>query len=482
MKSVASILKDGALAVLDRSKHRGHDVWRDLIFSQRQLGVTGDCVLVDVGANIGQTAIELAKNFPSARVLSFEPVHETFVQLKYNTRNLLKVEPVKAGLGSANARHAIYHQSYSTVNSLLRTESDVGSSEQIDIKTFGTMRAEQGFDRAFLLKSDTEGYDVEVLRGAEEALNSKRLDFILIETRFFRKMDLPQSSFFEVAELLQNFDYHLVHTYEHVYASKGGKLLGATHYFLAGEIMKNILKYWLSKTPYRIVRHLNRFSATEETLLNLKSRGFLPGVVVDGGANIGGFTQQIRKVYGNAPVIHMFEPQPACADILQQITKGSKSIFHQAALGSSSGKILAMVVDPAGWATPGAHITLNINACDAECTVSVPVLSLDHVFATSLHPEDRALLKLDLQGWEMEALLGATAMLSSVEVAVVEASFFAQAYEPSVAELIRHFDESGFDLHDIAGIWPRLRDNRAHQADLIFVNRKSHLAKDVAWS
>ena len=77
--------------------------------------------------------------------------------------------------------------------------------------------------------------------------------------------------------------------------------------------MKQIIKNLLRRTPYRIVRASakNRFVAIDETLAGLKGRGYSPGMVVDGGANVGEFALLSRSLFP-AATVHMIEPQPAC--------------------------------------------------------------------------------------------------------------------------------------------------------------------------
>jgi hypothetical protein len=106
---------------------------------------------------------------------------------------------------------------------------------------------------------------------------------------------------------------------------------------------------------------------------------------------------------------------------------------------------------------------------------------LDVLFASDIALGDRAFLKLDLQGWELEALKGAERLHDKIEVILTEASFFIQAYEPSIETLFRYLDECGFALYDVASLAARRRDNRAHQADFVFVRRNSPLLADTAW-
>ena len=56
--------------------------------------------------------------------------------------------------------------------------------------------------------------------------------------------------------------------------------------------MKQIIKAIIAQTPYRIVRDRgeNKFQAIDVSLRNMKDRGFVPRVVIDGGAHLGSFS------------------------------------------------------------------------------------------------------------------------------------------------------------------------------------------------
>ena len=71
--------------------------WEDDIWGLTQ-GRTA-MTIVDVGANIGQTAHKLVQRFPDATVYSFEPVPTTFAELKANTADLSDVHCVHCALG-----------------------------------------------------------------------------------------------------------------------------------------------------------------------------------------------------------------------------------------------------------------------------------------------------------------------------------------------------------------------------------------------
>jgi hypothetical protein len=71
--------------------------------------------------------------------------------------------------------------------------------------------------------------------------------------------------------------------------------------------------------------------------------------------------------------------------------------------------------------------------------------------------------------------------LRSIELILAEVSFFAQAYEPPIVDLLTFMDENGFLLYDIAALAGRTRDNRLAQGDFVFARKDSALMEDGRW-
>ena len=239
--------------------------------------------------------------------------------------------------------------------------------------------------------------------------------------------------------------------------------------------MKQFAKTLMALTPYRIVRDrgANRFQAIEVCLRSMKERGFLPKVVVDGGAHVGAFSLAAKKIFPAAR-FHLVEPQPACTRPLRALCASEGFVLHECALANHVGEVsLAQTAGP----NTGAHVKPD----GGNGTVNVPASTLDTLFAHLITSAHRTLLKLDLQGYELQALRGGSGVLPSVEVLLTEVSFFARAYEPPIAVLIAFLEVSGFQLYDIAALAGRTRDNRLHHGDLMFVRKGSPLLEDSRW-
>jgi FkbM family methyltransferase len=238
--------------------------------------------------------------------------------------------------------------------------------------------------------------------------------------------------------------------------------------------MKRLIKAVLARTPYRIVRDQggNRFQAIEAALAGMKNRGFDPDIVIDGGAHLGSFSLMAETLFPRAE-FHLIEPQAACLPHLRRLCAQKGFVLYEQALAEESKRVL---LTSGKEPNTGAHVAQKPDQRASE----VNAIRLDDLFVNQVRGRN-ALLKLDLQGYELFALRGAESLLPSVEVILTEVSFFSQAYEPSIVELLSFLNERDFELYDIASITGRSRDNRARQGDFILVRKGSVLASDRGW-
>jgi FkbM family methyltransferase len=131
---------------------------------------------------------------------------------------------------------------------------------------------------------------------------------------------------------------------------------------------------------------------------------FSGAVVVDAGANIGIYSEFLSRCVGPTGVVHSFEPSPDNFKRLRAATrKLSNVLLSQAAVGERSGNSELYLsdklnVDHRAYVADG----------DSRRTVPIEMVALDNYFKPGKRVE---LIKMDIQGYELHALRGASRVL-----------------------------------------------------------------------
>lgn len=125
--------------------------------------------IVDVGANVGASALFWKARYPAARLLCFEPVAENFALLSQNLAGYALTECRNEGLGSADAELELIASPGAGNEggwSLYQRGQKGGEARlRITIRRSGARLAELGVHSIDILKIDTEGHEREILRG-----------------------------------------------------------------------------------------------------------------------------------------------------------------------------------------------------------------------------------------------------------------------------------------------------------------------------
>lgn len=138
-------------------------------------------------------------------------------------------------------------------------------------------------------------------------------------------------------------------------------------------------------------------------------------VVFDLGANIGIFSIKAASIVGENGKIIAIEPEPKNVKILKENTKNFKNVMViPKAAGNSSGEIeLTMGVHS------GAHYINPIVKKEAKNKrISIEIDTIDN-YIKDLGLEIIDFFKIDIEGWEYEALKGAENSLNKIKFLVV---------------------------------------------------------------
>ncbi|MFZ1987129.1 MAG: FkbM family methyltransferase [Desulfatitalea sp.] len=141
---------------------------------------SGPLVAVDIGANVGLFALYLRSIRPESTIHCFEPAPNTVELLKSNIGPLtgIHIHPFGLGAKSANVQMTL-HPENTGENSIKRMPTH--PSQCVDVRVVDAMEAFTaiGLDYIDIMKIDTEGCEVEILRGLQSRL--KYFGVILLE-------------------------------------------------------------------------------------------------------------------------------------------------------------------------------------------------------------------------------------------------------------------------------------------------------------
>ncbi len=193
--------------------------------------------------------------------------------------------------------------------------------------------------------------------------------------------------------------------------------------------------------------------------------------VVDGGANRGQFSLMCRRLNPSAPIA-AFEPLAGPANTYRLVFAGDPhTTLHNFALGPSRGTAVIHVSyqDDASSLLPISRLqTDNFPGTGSIGVEPVRIAPLTD-FVQPPQMGARSLLKIDVQGFELEVLKSAGALLSRFEWVYAECSYAALYEGQALAQdVIFYLKEQGFRQ---AGEFNHSRartDGSLLQADLLF--------------
>lgn len=174
--------------------------------------VKGNSLLLDVGANEGNYAILLKNHHPHAAIWAFEPHPLTFARLQKKTRSS-DIEAHNIALGSATGTAKIYdHARDGSQHASLYRETQLlfyhsaPLEHEVQVRTLDEIFADRENCHIAFLKIDTEGSELECLRGAKNLIERGIIDVIQFE---FNEMNVVSRVFLkDFFDILPNYQLH----------------------------------------------------------------------------------------------------------------------------------------------------------------------------------------------------------------------------------------------------------------------------------
>ena len=192
----------------------GLDPFADL---QRFLKGQERLVIFDVGANIGQSVDKFRNSFPGSFIHSFEPSPSTYEKLKAHCEKIPGVTLWNCGVGSSNETMTFRENDRTDMSSFLEPSAmswgSVVKSTDVQVITLDAFATHNEIDFIHVLKSDTQGFDFEVFKGANQLMRDNKIGLIYFEF-IFSDMYKTLPSFDDVFRYLSDHNFALVAFYE----------------------------------------------------------------------------------------------------------------------------------------------------------------------------------------------------------------------------------------------------------------------------
>jgi FkbM family methyltransferase len=172
--------------------------------------------VIDVGANRGQFTLYALARFASAHIIAFEPLPGARQHMTRLFEGEDRVEVIPLALGETEGEVVMHLSAREDSSSLLpiggRQVSTYPGTEEVGttrayVRTLDSVLADRELMRPALLKVDVQGYELPVLRGAEQTLRS--FEQILIEASFVELYE-GQALFPDISQHLEAHGFRLV--------------------------------------------------------------------------------------------------------------------------------------------------------------------------------------------------------------------------------------------------------------------------------
>lgn len=206
---------------------------------------------------------------------------------------------------------------------------------------------------------------------------------------------------------------------------------------------------------------------------NLRRLGFKPELIIDAGAYIGEWTENVRKIFPESTFV-MVEAQASKQNVLQEITRKYENVNLEMALLGDAERDNVEFFEM----ETGSSIYEENTHYDRK-KVNLKMRTLDAV-AEKYPVRGSCFIKMDVQGAEIDILKGASKLLKNTNFILLEVSTLNyNENAPEFAEVVKFMKDIGYVLFDICDEHRILENQVLFQIDLIFAKESADIRKAV---
>ena len=207
------------------------------------------------------------------------------------------------------------------------------------------------------------------------------------------------------------------------------------------------------------------------SLLLAKKLGFEPKTVIDVGAALGTFN--LYETFPNARHL-LIEPIAENEPYLAKICHKLKSAEYIIAAATKASGMFTLSVSP-GLVHSSASEGTNADSSNPYLR-NIRAITLDEI-CRERNLTGPYLIKIDVDGKELDVLAGATGILQQTEYVIIEVTLFGQMYD-----VMSFMKSQGFAVYDIVDLGYRPSDAALWQVDMAFVKESGQFRKDSSYA
>ena len=220
----------------------------------------------------------------------------------------------------------------------------------------------------------------------------------------------------------------------------------------------------------------DEISEMQRALSQISKQGVQPNTILDVG--VGNGTNDLYTAFPNA---HLFlvEPLIEFEDTIKSILSTRHGGYSIAAAGAKQSK-QTLNVHPDHLEGSSLYNEVTPTIDNGEPRV-VPVVTLDQVVHDN-QLKKPYLIKVDAQGHEIEIMRGASEILHSTDVVVLEVLLYKFLTDnPIFHDVVSFMHSQNFVCYDIFGLSHRPKDQALAHLDIVFVKEDGPLRKIHDW-
>jgi FkbM family methyltransferase len=143
--------------------------------------------ILDVGSNKGQFILLIEKFFKNKTIYSFEPISEILNKQKQFFQYKKNIFFLNIAIGEKTEKKIFYITNRNDSSSFLKISKNINKNKdyqikeerEIDIKSLDEIMINKNLIKPIIMKIDTQGYELEVLKGSVNLL--KKVKYIIVE-------------------------------------------------------------------------------------------------------------------------------------------------------------------------------------------------------------------------------------------------------------------------------------------------------------